>query len=830
MASLPTWPLMAVYADFTQGPPNGVGFSAVALNAGPTAVSQITTSRGRQYELNHAEAGTCNIKVEDPSEYLNPANTASPYNSGGNRLLPYRSVQVGAWWSPTTGTTGNLMNGANMPPGSTSPFDPSFESSKGWVGFLGTEPTTALSTAQHVDGAQSLAVTFNTSTDTLAWGLSTVPGQTYTLSMYVFVPAGATVTAEFIEFPNAIGPTIASATSSTTGAWERLTMTGAPTGAVCAVTLTCSTTATTVYLDACQLELGDTATEFTTDGPVYYPIYTGYVERYPQQWQDLGFWGVRPLQCVDALSVLSRTVIRQSYASTVLADHPAAYIPYDDQSFPQTVVLPQGGTPYIGYTQLGSATEASGGSAQGQVNFGGDSFVDGSRAVSVVQQNTSPVTLFDGGMLTYLGTRQGSIALNPQAATLEMWIRFTSGVVYGGAAAMQIGESTVGEVTGPLWGLMIYTSGGRLCWHYIDAAGSTPLWILGGNGWNGVADDQWHHIVLRLLGNNTMQAVIDGYPDGIAEFGFAASGGLAIDNVYMEAQTYFGDPVTKVSMARWALYPYVLSDEQIAAHYQRGIGYLGETTGARATRLLDQYWQGPYAVTDGTVTPMSPDYDYDGRTMLDVLQEISDTDSGLTYVTAGGAVTVEGRDTRYRQQTARWVFGEREDLGELPYVDLAFDYDPTYVYSEVQASIPNGTTYDVVNQDAQQAYGQRILSTTLHAATDWYAEQYAQAYAERYGQARVRVNKITIDPSANPALWPAALGAEISQRVTVNRRAPGGATISQDYYIEQIKHSIDSKSLKWTVDLQLSPVFVDTAWILGDSTYGVLGETTVCVY
>ena len=53
---------------------------------------------------------------------------------------------------------------------------------------------------------------------------------------------------------------------------------------------------------------------------------------------------------------------------------------------------------------------------------------------------------------------------------------------------------------------------------------------------------------------------------------------------------------------------------------------------------------------------------------------------------------------------------------------------------------------------------------------------------------------------------------------------------SFDYYVEQINHEVDSDAGTWLIHLQLSPVFVPTAWVLGDPTYGVLGSSTVPIY
>ena len=131
-------------------------------------------------------------------------------------------------------------------------------------------------------------------------------------------------------------PGSGSAATSTTGAWQRLTVTVTADVGVTPVGFTANG-AYTFYLDAVQAEFGSAASAFTATGPTYYPLFTGYIERYPQRWDTAGFRGIRPLEAVDALSPLSRAMINQSYSQTALADGPAIYMPLNDAAAPQAV-------------------------------------------------------------------------------------------------------------------------------------------------------------------------------------------------------------------------------------------------------------------------------------------------------------------------------------------------------------------------------------------------------------------------------------------------------------------------------------------------------------
>lgn len=838
------YPLMSAVTDFTAGPPNLPGASSVGLlptgtgNARP-ALEAWSTSRGRQYELDVVQAGTADLDVVDAPEWLNPVNTGSPWNSGANSLLPYRCTQLAAWWNPATlDTSGNMLNSANFPPGMSiaQAYDPSFETSFAAVSTLAGTPAMVLSGVHFFRGAKSLAVTPGAVGDTIGVRFWTVPGVQYTLSTYVWVPAGCTVTAAFANFPGALGSTIASQTSGSTGAWIRLTMTGTPADAVSTLTIRfASGTPAQFWVDAIQLELGAAASTWVATGPTYYEIFTGYVERYPQQWDSQGFRGMKPLQCVDALAPLSRTIIRQSYKSTVLADGPSVFIPYDDESFPQTIQRPTGGQPPIPYQQLGSQSPS--------LAFGGDSFLDGSKALSMSQQNSDPVTLqTDTTLNTYIGTRQGPLNMLTSGFTLECWVKFSQGQIYFGAASMDFGESTIGKFNGPKWFLGWFSSFGRLALRYADPNGGIAFFNFNvAAPWNGFPDGQWHYLCMILTGTSNYINVIDSRYAPSTALGFTPSASVGLDNFFHEATAYFGDPISTASFANMAMYTRVLTSVQAALHYQRGIGYLGEKSGARALRLLTQWWSSS-VVTDTGVTSMATDFSYDGRAMLDVLQEIADTEGGLVWIDTSGFVHQDSRETRYTaatSTTSQFTFGENSAGGELPYAELEYDYDPTYVFSEADLTAGGSGLQlpPVVNAASQTAYGQRILSKTLQMQNDWDVNQaglfYVQRYAKPAGAAGTgvppRIKKMTLDPAANPALFAAVLSMDIGTRVTVKRRT-NALTISGDYYIEQISHDANGDASTWKVELELSPVFVSQAWVLGDAVKGVLGSTTVCVY
>lgn len=1141
------WPiLLSARADFTAGPPNGLGVNTVALEPS-CQLRSFSTNRGRQYELATVEAGTLDMDLLDQNENLSPMNAASPWNTGGNSLLPYRGVQVGAYLNPAatvnpvTGLlvgalAGNLLNASNQAPGqpwigATYGYDPSFEvwsiqttASTGgsglvtglpstalnansgfesgitpWVAsfctasqsstqkhsgsfsckivpdgtdptadlaseqvtvvagrqytvtawvwvttavtnkcdlalvwadsagtglgasiqaavsvpattwtqvtFAATAPATAATVQVHVqmqgtqpasniiyvddvsltnfaapaDGTAPVTVaSFSSTSDTIRWTPRYVPGQAYTFTVDVWAatglsvqvgwfgvnPTSTTITGNnayqtvslafttaagdsaapisylYVQTPSAgtfpttvyvanyavfgqspgwtlgggatmhytqttaqagnysmsgnttsatdslslIMPTVPgqqytfsayvfiqntgtgltatqtigsnTQTLSTASAWTRLSNTFTATAATTTVTWKSTTSAypAKFYVDCVQLELAATASTFSLTGPVWNPVFTGWIERYPQQWEVAGRRGVRPLTGVDALSPLSRITPNTSYQQVIQADGAGLYMPLNDSALPQAVDIYSGGFNFRGYTaQLTTNT------GQGQVNFAGDTFLDGNKAAVVSQQNANPPTTGDSTQMVALATTNGSYPMNPQAFTFECWAKVTSGVVYFGAASMAPGEILAGEDRGPSSWVGLYTGGGALFMTYNDPNGGagTSLGFPNNVFANRYPNGQWQYYCITFVGGNNVQFAVNQYIGSVHALGSAPSQSVPINNLFIEATTVDGDPASTVAVANWALYPFALSAGQQFAHYQRGIGHAGETDTARCLRLLDQYWSTAVIVGNPQATLSADYYYYTNQvatistsaatppSLLQDLQDVTSTGDGLLWCDAYGMVRVDSRETRYtapRSAAPRFAFSDiAADIagGALVYEDIDYEYDPTYVYSQAQLTV-DGTNdvVTVVNSTSATNYGQRILSKTMYMPDDWQVLQAANFYTARYSAPAgapgsttpYRINSLVINPASNPALWQAALTLDIGDRITVTKKTTAGTVITGDYYIEQVAHSGDIENSTWTVTYQLSPVWNKQAWILGDSTNGVLGTTTTVVY
>lgn len=149
-------------------------------------------ARGRQYELAQSIAADPPIEWRDPSELLNPANTAGVNYPD---VQPYRAVLgQGMWPNPdvSLGSAVNLVNSLRWKPNNESAADPSFESYANgdalpnWLTAVGsTVPTVSTTNPQQGTKCLAYAVAATTVRQGVSWRADCVPGQQYTSSVYV---------------------------------------------------------------------------------------------------------------------------------------------------------------------------------------------------------------------------------------------------------------------------------------------------------------------------------------------------------------------------------------------------------------------------------------------------------------------------------------------------------------------------------------------------------------------------------------------------------------------------------------------------------------------
>jgi hypothetical protein len=726
-------------------------------------------------------------------------------------------------------------------------------------------------------GDVRVGVTWYTAAGVLLSGTTSTPtvvaAQTWTKITGTFAaPATAGYGAVFFQMTGAspatpafldelmlvpVGGVIAGTSTTASLTWVRLAVSFVATSPwhVLRVTSVGNALPGQVYLDAVQHEPGFVSpSPWSAYGPTIYGTFSGFVERWPSNWNRQGTYGMKQITCVDAFAPMARQNISTEYRNAVLAALPDYYWPLSEA---------QGSTLFA---------DASGHAATALVPF--------SSGVGSATAGTATSALGDPS-----GT--GVTITAPGAATGTVLVPAQRSLVMGGNATP--------------WGVTV------ACWVAASAAGSTgvPVTIYDNNkgillqitqtptaitvrslpaslagGISVVFDltlSPWtatltHQLVATLAldnaGNVTINVVVDGATQGgvtqtiLATYGVAnpdlrmsliSVGGVSGPYpAYLTANLFAG---TYAHVAVWnntsVSTTALLQAKQ--GHLAYGSANALETSSSRVMRYLSYRYISPVSVESGAST-MGVSQLTTTSMALDACQAVAVTENGLLIVDPRGFVTFQSRTHRYLQTTAKWVFGERTELGEIPYTgNISFDFDPTQVYNDVQVTEVGSVTQNPAlatltgsSQDpaaytaagspvffggvpatrtaSQYAYGKRGYSRTVNTRYALEAQDAADFLAAGHFDAWSRVQSLTINASANPAIFHAALAIRIGDRVTVRRRTLLGWMFSADFFIERVEPNRGPN--KWEVTYQMSPaattrqpgIFDDPVWGVFDST------------
>ncbi len=240
-----------------------------------------------------------------------------------------------------------------------------------------------------------------------------------------------------------------------------------------------------------------------------------------------------------------------------------------------------------------------------------------------------------------------------------------------------------------------------------------------------------------------------------------------------------------------------------------------ELSGARVTRVLDHIgWPaGDREIDAGQSLVQAETMD---EAVLYQLQTVADAENGLLFVDGAGRVVFRNRHARVLAATEDAPeFGDSDTPGELPYHDLTLSYDDAQLWNHVIVQRANSSNSAVVEDtDSQDRYFKRTLERRdVIITTDAECEAAAGYLLGRYKDPSLRIEKITILPGFDDALWPVVLGTELGDRVIVRRTPPGGGdAIEQPSFVEGISHDVTPRN--WRTSWRLTAADRETFWIL----------------
>lgn len=241
------------------------------------------------------------------------------------------------------------------------------------------------------------------------------------------------------------------------------------------------------------------------------------------------------------------------------------------------------------------------------------------------------------------------------------------------------------------------------------------------------------------------------------------------------------------------------------------VGFPAQRTDQRINAILD-FIGWPLerrAIEAGTVNVIRTQTELGGTTALEQIQLMADTDLGAVFTDTYGDIVFHAASHRYAVRAPKVVFGERTDLGEIPYgQDVRVDYDERLIYNDIavtQGSATDGPTTvgRAMDQTSVDSYFKRTLNKTFPIASGRELQDTANELLARYQEPHARIEPLTVNPAANPSLFAVALGVEIGDYVRFNRRPPYAPMITVEGYVEKITQTT-GRNL-WTTTFLLTP-------------------------
>jgi hypothetical protein len=785
---------------------------------------QASTSRGKQYEWDQQQAGNYQPTLINTDQALLPTNTASPYSPNVLPRRPYRKrFQFPATQQLLTGDQATMGEATGFPAGTlitalplASAYDANAQLVTSGTAFQGTLVASASIPTSSTLGGDIFGGS--------GWTVHT--GAAHTFSGYVRIPTG---TQNLSMIPvlrwrdtngNVLATSSGTPTTITAGSatWVRLSVSATPPfgvagGGVAIVLNTNTTTTEAVQTDAWQIELAAAPSTWVQPG-VWGSIINGWTDRWPQVYTLGGTYTTTTPIVVDTFARFSQVFPLPPFYSDVLALNPTFFYPLDD---------PQGSTVFreltgnanpapISAAPRGPGTVAGGDSIQATIPAG---LFLGAPGPAVKMTNPNlPAAAFSQSCSCIELDRVG-ITGPPETGGWTRMIAFNNTVAGG---SLWVGQNAGFEFTSAQ-GFFISGNGGV----ELEGATTDPIYSPGAGQWT---DGNWH---LMFLTNSTNGLTFTVYVDGVQQFTSTAAVNQTPKGIVADAVGATIDPGGggfntgyNGDVAHVAEWPVALSSAQIVnLHTSWRLAWQGDSSGDRYNRILN--WSGytnARFVPDGATQDMGPATDVDGNTdTFTLLNNVTTTENGNHYISESGVVTFEPRTVRYNQLSPTWTFGANAAAGELPYADVAFDFDLDHVTNDTQITQQmTNQVFTASDPVSQATYDTLTLQRTINVTNPLECVDAATYLVNRYSQPLLRVDSITLNPSRTPALWAVLATMDISARIRVNVRQVGTPTstptITFDGFVEQIAWTVDASSGDTLAVCQVSPADLNLYWVL----------------
>ena len=684
--------------------------------------------------------------------------------------------------------------------------NPSFETNTtGWAGLASS--TIAVDSTRSATGSKSGLVTWAAgaaSSQAVVINCTTVTGQVYTVSFWVYVPSGNPDVAATCNLIST------GSTLTTKDRWVRISHTftaGGTTSSVGVRNLSTATAGQVCYIDGVQCELSSSMTNYTDGAPASTSLWVGYVEAVNAEWED-GYRPVVNVECSDRLARLQRKSLPSMILGEQLYDSPWAAWPLSESTssgFGNRSNKP--GVSSLAITPLGTGgtlTCAVEGSAPGPDSLTGATFARSSASNGKYLYASSLGTTWDD--------------YEAAGVTLECYFKIAATGYQAGLVSAAAGP---GE-----GGLSIYVNASaKLAIEYYTPTGTLVLVST-----TTLVADTWYHAAVTVTPSATAL-----YLNGTAEATYAAMPALKplvalyvgayYEPTFMTLGNLFSGAIANV-----AAYPSVVSSTRMTEHGRVRdtlTSYTGESSENKFKRICrisglpdaDRTLQ--YGDSGATSATMST-FAVAGDSCYSALDKVATTEAGAVYVNRSGQIVLQSRDYR-DAQLSQFNLPARAVSS-----DTSFTLDMQTMINDVTVSRPDGAEVRYVDSASVTAYDTHDASFEIFASTDAAVAEMAAWEASANAYPSQRVGDITVDLVTASLEVPVQtiLAAEVGTWFKVtDLPASTSPTGSVDLFVEGITDRITASS--WERSIVGSPASTSAVWILDDDALSILDDTTV---
>lgn len=249
-----------------------------------------------------------------------------------------------------------------------------------------------------------------------------------------------------------------------------------------------------------------------------------------------------------------------------------------------------------------------------------------------------------------------------------------------------------------------------------------------------------------------------------------------------------------------------------------------ETTGERIETILslpEIAWSEDNRNINTGIVDVGTQQISDNTAALSYLQKVSETESGLLFVSANGDVTFKDR---YPETGSELVEFSNEDI---PFNSVEVIYGSELLYNSVTIANDGGGTAVASDTTSQDKYGVReLVITDLLGANDNQSTDLALYYIEKYSEPEYRIESLevslhSLDEANQNRVLNLELGDSTVVKFTPNDIPP---TIERTLTIISINHTVNIDTHYITFGFQETR---NEPWRLSDLIFGRLSRGNV---